>query len=259
MELTLPATATPATEIQRVCIGSTSWRGDSFIGAAVTWLLQFAARTTDRVVLQRFVRFRLRPATVASVPQDIRLTPITAGVIEQLRRHPDAAQANFASGLAFWNMGVRNGFIWMENGEPLCFQWQLTDSDLAALRRHSSWGNLYPPLGPGMAQREKLWTFSGARRKGIASRFAAAMLAEARRQGVTTLVTHVSADNVPALALVEKSGWTRSGSIVRYEFDIPLFRWLRWSVALHFENRGVRSQHKSTKLSANGFIEEAVS
>jgi ribosomal protein S18 acetylase RimI-like enzyme len=241
MEFTMKVPlATPpgsSARVERVCTGRVAWRGDSIAGFVLSRLLTAATRMSDRIVTMRFVRFELRPAAAESTPSDIRLTPVTAEIIAQLRAHPDAAHAAFASGLDFWDMGVRNGFVWFENGEPLCFQWQLTESDAAALRTRSDWSTLYPTLGPGVAQREKLWTFSAARRRGLASRFAAAMLAEARRQGITTLVTHVSAENAPALTLVEKSGWKRCGSIVRYEFDLPLFRSFKWSAAVHSRSR----------------------
>jgi ribosomal protein S18 acetylase RimI-like enzyme len=235
MESTLPARARPGVRVNRVCVGRTSLPGDAFAGAGLSRLLDLASRSTNRLTMQRFVRFKLRLADVDAKPCDIHLTPVNAEIIARLRAHPDAANNAFASGLAFWDMGARNAFVWFENGEPLCFQWQLSELDLSALRRHSSWSNVYPTIGPDMAQREKLWTFTAARRKGLASRFACAMLAEARRQGLTTLVTHVSEENLPALTLVEKSGWTRCGIIVRYEFDFPLFRRLQWSAAVHLD------------------------
>ncbi len=233
-----PAPAQPGKYIEWLSIGPTSWRGDSFVCRALSLVLDLAKRCTDRVIAQRFVRFELRPADLDSAPSDIRLTPLTAEIIEQLRAHPDTAHDAFASGLAFWDMGARTGFVWFDGDEPLCFQWQLTESDLRALRERSPWANLYPPLAPGMAQREKLWTFSSARRKGLASRFALAMLAEARRLGVTTLVTHVSEANEPALSLVTKAGWKRRGTIVRYAFDAPMLRNLSCSVAVHLRDSG---------------------
>ncbi len=219
-----------------VCIGGTSWSGDSFASRVLFLLLSLASRFLDRVIVQRFVRFELHPAEIEATPSDIRLAPVSAEIIARLRKHPDAVNDAFASGLAFWDMGVRNGFVWFDGDEPLCFQWQLTEPDLWALRAQSEWGNLYPHLSGGMAQREKLWVFSSARRKGVASRFAGAMLDEARKRGVTTLVTHVSEANAPALSLVERSGWKRCGMIVRYEFDVPVLRNLKSSVAVHLRS-----------------------
>ena len=161
-----PARGQPGKYIDWLSIGRISWRGDSFTIRALSLLLDLAQRCTDRVLVQRFVRFELRLADLESAPSDIRLTPLTAEIIERLRAHPDTVHDAFASGLAFWDMGARTGFVWFDGDEPLCFQWQLTESDLCALRERSSWANLYPPLAPGMAQREKLWTFSSAREKG---------------------------------------------------------------------------------------------
>jgi ribosomal protein S18 acetylase RimI-like enzyme len=236
MESEISGHRTQRTRIDWVCIRGMAWSGDSFASRTLSWVLAFMGRFVDRVTVQRFVRFELRPADVDTAPSDVHLTPLNEEIIARLRRHPDAVNEAFASGLNFWDMGVRNGFVWFDGDEPLCFQWQLTEPDLWALRARSEWGNLYPHLSGGMAQREKLWVFSAARRKGIASRFAGAMLHEARTRGVTTLVTHVSEANAPALALVERSGWKRCGTIVRYEFDVPVLRNLNSSVAVHLRS-----------------------
>jgi hypothetical protein len=240
----------PGKYIEWLSIGRTSWHGDSFACHALSLLLSLAKRCTDRVAVQRFVRFELRPADIESAPSDIRLTPLNAEIIARLRAHPDSANDAFASGLTFWDMGARTGFVWFDGDEPLCFQWQLTESDLRALRERSPWANLYPPLAAGTAQREKLWTFSCARRKGLASRFALAMLAEARRLGVTTLVTHVSETNEPALSLVTKAGWIRSGTIDRYAFDAPMLRHLNSSVAVHLRDSRPVSRRAGQSLVA---------
>jgi GNAT superfamily N-acetyltransferase len=241
-----PSPAVQRIHVEWLCFGPIVWRGDSPLSRALIKLtflaLRLANRFTDRIRIQRFVRFELHPADLEPAPSDIRLTSVNAEIIARLRTHPDAANDDFASGLAFWDLGVRNGFVWFEGDDPVCFQWQLTEADLCVLRERSPWGNMYPHLSSAMAQREKLWVFSSARRKGIASRFAVAMLAEARRLGVTTLLTHVSEGNGPALALVTKAGWARCGSIVRYNFDLAVLRQLKFSVAVHLRTANAARQ-----------------
>jgi hypothetical protein len=179
------------------------------------------------------VRYRINVADTPPPPPDLRLTSLTDALVATLRTHPDRAQEAFASGLAFWEQGIRNGFVWLEDGEPLCFQWLLSEADAAALRVRSAWANMYPPLGPGIGQLEKLWTFSTARKKGIASRFALGMFAEARQRGVHTLITHIHEANDAARSWALKTGWHPYGSIVRYEFDVPVLRDLNLSVCAH--------------------------
>lgn len=250
MEPNQPASDQSRQHIEWLSIGHSSWRGGSFACRALYMLLRATTRITRRVDVQRFVRFELRAADGEVTPSDISLTPVNAEIIARLRAHPDSANEAFASGLAFWDMGVRTGFVWFDGDEPVCFQWQLTESDVRILRERSPCGNLYPPLAAGTAQREKLWTFSSARRKGVASRFALAMRAEARRLRVTTLVTHVNEANEPALSLVKKAGWKRSGSIVRYVFDVPMLRRLSSGVAVHLRDRQPAVEASRTRVAA---------
>ena len=216
-----------------LCAGSACWRGDAPACTLASSLLDRVSSLTTRVAAQRWVRYRIELDRIAPSSEDIQLTALTDELVAQLRGHPDYAQDAFASGLDFWTFGVRGGFVWYENGQPLCSQWLLGETDTATLRTHSPWGGMYPPLPAGTAQVEKLWTFSTARQRGIASRFAAAMFDEARRRGVRTLITHIHEANEAARSWAQKTGWTAYGTIVRYTFDAPLVRSLNINVCAH--------------------------
>jgi hypothetical protein len=219
--------------IDWVCVRRRAWRGDSQWCRLLYRVLTRLSGATSRVRVQRWVRFRLDPADVPLPESGIRLTPVSEQLLTALRAHPDHADEGFASGLEFWDFGVRDGFVWCEDGQLRCFQWQLSNADTAALRARSPWGDMYPPLAPGTAHQEKMWTFSSSRMKGVASRFALAMFDEARRAGVTTLIAHISETNSAALALVNRTGWKPYGKIERFYVDFPVFSSLNVSVAMH--------------------------
>jgi ribosomal protein S18 acetylase RimI-like enzyme len=72
-----------------------------------------------------------------------------------------------------------------------------------------------PPNQPHRADVQKLIVSSAARRQGIGRQLMAAVEAEARAQGRTTLVLDTVPDSAAAL-LYDQSGWTRIGSIADY-------------------------------------------
>lgn len=223
--------AVPATDW--LCAGSACWHGNAPGCTLASTLLDRFARATARVGVQRWVRYRVDLERIAPSTEGVKLTALTDDLVSELRQHPDYAQDAFASGLDFWTFGVRGGFVWYENGQPLCSQWLLGEMDTAILRARSRWGGMYPPLPPGTAQVEKLWTFSTARQRGIASRFAAAMFDEARQRGVRTLITHIHEANEAARSWAQKTGWTAYGTIVRYTFDAPIVREFNLNVCAH--------------------------
>ncbi len=195
--------------------------------------LEKLSGVTGRVAAQRWVRYRINLANVPAPADDVQLTPLSVVNVALLHNHPDYSQEAFASGLVFWEYGVREGFVWFDEGQPLCFQWLLSADDTATLRARSPWANMYPPLEDGTGQLEKLWTFSTARKKGIASRFALAMFAEARRRGYRTLVTHIHESNEAARSWALKTGWDAYGMIERFTFDIPVLRSMNLSLCAH--------------------------
>jgi GNAT superfamily N-acetyltransferase len=223
--------AVPATDW--LCSGGVCWRGSSPGCGVASRLVDRLSGITTRVGVQRWVRYRVDLDRVAPPPDDVRLTPLTGELVARLRTHPDHAQEAFASGLEFWTLGARGGFVWYEDGEPLCFQWLLGDADIAALRARSPWASMYPPLAGHTAQLEKLWTFSTARKRGVASRFALAMFDEAKRRGFRRLITHIHETNDAARSWAQKTGWSAYGTIVRYTLDAPVARECNMNVCAH--------------------------
>jgi ribosomal protein S18 acetylase RimI-like enzyme len=230
-------TASTAESTDWICAGHACWRGGAPVAAASSTVLGALNGISERVGTQQWVRYRIDLDRVPPAPGDVRLTPLDDALVGRLRSHPDHAQEEFASGVAFWDMGIRGGLVWLEEGEPLCFQWLLGNSDVAALRARSEWGFMYPPLESGTAQLEKLWTFSTARKKGIASRYALAMYAEASAAGYRSLITHIHETNDAARSWAQRTGWREYGRIVRYLFDVPVIRRFNLSVCAHKRRR----------------------
>jgi GNAT superfamily N-acetyltransferase len=229
----VPKTAAARPRVEWVCAGRRCMSGLSVPGALLTGALERASHLTSRVTVQRWIRFRAEPERVPPAPTDAALTPLSDGLVAYLKKHPDYAQVDFSSGLAFWEHGLRRAFLWIVDEQPLCIQWMFDAHDNAALRRLPVWANMYPPIPPGSAQVEKLWTFSTARQKGIATRFAAAMFAEARRRGFRELLTHIHEANAPARMWAQKTGWEAYGTITRYGVDLPGLRSPHISVSTH--------------------------
>ena len=178
-----------------------------------------------RVRAQRWIHYYVDlTGSLPALPPEVRLTRVTDEVIAQLRAHPEAAENQLKSGLRFWDHGLRRAYIWMDDHEPLCIQWLLTHTDHMALRSLPEWAGMYPPLPRGIGQVENLFAFATARRQGVASRFEYALYHEARRHGLTRLVTHIHEPNTAARGWADRTGWQRSGTITRVQVDLPWFR-----------------------------------
>jgi ribosomal protein S18 acetylase RimI-like enzyme len=196
-------------------------------------VLGVAARCTPRVRVERWVRYRAGvPSAEPAVPP-CALTRFDDAVVTQLRAHADATEPAFSSGLAFWAHELRGGYVWLEDGQPLCSQWLFTERDNRALRLLPEWAGMYPPLAPGTGQLEKLWTFSSARRRGVASQFAELMFAEAQRAGLQSLRTHIHESNVAARRWAQRTGWEPFGTIERFVFDVPGLRDPEMAICVH--------------------------
>ena len=227
-----------------------------FIAQAMALAMPLLARVIRRVGVRDWVTFRIDVGD-ASDPAGVVLVPITDDVAHRLATHPDAAHPDVASALAFPSQGLHKGYAWMEHGEPLCMQWLFTADDNPALRRLPVWSGMYPPLAPRAGQVEKLWTFTTARRKGVATQFAAGMLRVAHARGLRTLRTHISAANKAALHWAQRTGWVRNGTIARYTFDLPGLRSIAVCVHRHPERRvapasGRQSSRRATAGSTRG-------
>jgi hypothetical protein len=171
-----------------------------------------------------WIRYRIDLASAPPVPLEGVLTPVTEAIIAALRKHPDHEQNQLRSGLRFWEHGLTRAFVWLDEEGPLCIQWLLTDRDNDRVRQLPTWGGMYPPIPRGYGRVENLFTFSTARRKGIASQFEFMLYEEAKRLGLSTLLTHIHASNTAANGWAERTGWRAYGTIRRYTVDAPGFR-----------------------------------
>ncbi len=201
------------------------------LAAAAGALRSLQALVPGRITRQRWVRYRIDLAHTAPPPPDVRLARLTPEIVAQLRCHPDAAQNQLRSGLRFWDLGLTGAFIWTGEEGPLCMQWLLTPEDNPRLKALAEWAGMYPPLARGCGRVENLFAFSNVRRKGVATLFEYALYEEARRSGLTSLLTHIHESNVSARRWADKTGWQEIGTITRYQLDVPGLRGR--SVCLH--------------------------
>jgi hypothetical protein len=219
--------------IDWICARRQCWRGYMIGCAFIAGALDVAKRLTVRVGVERWIRYEADVAKLAIPVPGAALTVFDDAMVARLRGHTDAGQPAFASGLDLWARGLRGGYVWLDEGEPLCSQWLFTERDNAALRMLPEWGSMYPPLPPGVGQVEKLWTFSTQRRRGVASQFAQLMFCEAQRLGLGSLRTHIHEGNAAARMWAQRTGWNPFGTIVRYEFDFPGIRSLGCATCVH--------------------------
>lgn len=207
-----------------VCMGGRPWLLPSFAVTFWDGAMRTLGRVTSWVSVDVWVRYHIDLATVSREPSDASLTRVTDQIIDELRCHPDADQNQLRSGFRFWCHGLRRAFVWCSVEGPLCIQWLLTGSDTTLLRSLPGWAGMYHPLPPGYGQVENLFTFSTARRKGVARQFEYMLYDEARRLGLRGLYTHIHARNSAARAWAQRTEWREFGTIRRYTFDLPGLR-----------------------------------
>ncbi|HEX7937396.1 MAG TPA: GNAT family N-acetyltransferase [Gemmatimonadaceae bacterium] len=177
-----------------------------------------------RAQRERWVRYHVPLADTPEPPPDVQLEPLTDAIVARLRDHADRNANQLRSGLRFWDHGLRRAFIWMSGDDPLCVQWLLTARDTPLIRTLPDWAGMYLPQPDGCGQVENLYTFSTARRKGVATQFEHALFVRARQAGLRHLVTHVHEANAAARGWADRTGWTAIGHITRLRVDVP---WLR--------------------------------
>src|SRR5437870_6609893 len=116
-------------------LGPYCWEATPFFLASVTTCLGvIGAAFSERVHTQRWIRYRIELADDLPVSPGVHLTPVTDAIIGALRRHPDHAENQLTSGFRFWDRGLRRAYVWMDQEQPLCIQWLLTDADRPRLR-----------------------------------------------------------------------------------------------------------------------------
>lgn len=199
-----------------ICVGHIPVRASATARSIALTMCGFAATVLrGRVERDVWVRYHIRLSDAPEEPSDVCLTPLTDEIVDRLRRHADHDANQLKSGLRFWDHGLRHAYLWMAGDEPLCVQWLLTTDDESRLRVLPHWSGMYPPLSPDCGQVENLYTFSGARRKGVATQFEHALFTLARRSGLKHLTTHIHEGNAAARGWAERTGWRAFGSITR--------------------------------------------
>lgn len=215
----------PPTRQGWICVGHTPVRVSSTVCRVARSACRVAATLSHRRVdSDAWVRYQIRLSDAPAAPPDVHLTPLTEGMVDRLRGHADHEANQLRSGLRFWDHGLRHAYLWMAGDDPLCVQWLLTPDDEPRMRTLPVWSGMYPPLSPGCGQVENLYTFSGVRRKGVATQFEHALFQLARRAGLTYLTTHIHEGNAAARAWADRTGWEAFGSITRVHVDLP---WMR--------------------------------
>jgi hypothetical protein len=204
-----------------LCAGAQRWRISPYAAGASDTVLRMLSDITSRVTGDTWIRYYIDLAHSPPAPSGIVLTPVTETIISDLQNHPDREQRQLCSGFRFWNHGLKRAFVWLDEEGPLCMQWLLTERDNDRLGHLPSWSGMYPPIPKEYGQVENLYTFSAARRKGVASQFEFMMYEQAKRLELTTLVTHIHAGNTAARAWAKHTGWSPYGVIRRYTFDAP--------------------------------------
>ena len=232
-------------------LGPYCWEATPFFFAGVTTCLGvIGAAFSERVHTQRWIRYRIELADDLPVSPGVHLTPVTDAIIGALRRHPDHAENQLTSGFRFWDRGLRRAYVWMDQEQPLCIQWLLTDADRPRLRTLDEWAGMYPPLVANVGQVENLYAFSTARRKGVATQFEYALYHEAQRVGLRELVTHIHEANAAARGWAERTGWRPYGTITRYQLDVRALG--AYAIFLHANNqRRAFKVHKAHQALTN--------
>ena len=178
-----------------------------------------------RVAAQCWIRYHIDlTEALPPVSPDVRLTRVTDDFIDMLRHHPEQAENQVRSALRFWDRGLRRAYVWLGDEGPLCMQWLLTEADGRHFHRLGEWAGMYPPLAPRTGQVENLFAFATVRKQGVATQIEYALYREARRLGLTQLVTHIYEPNSAARAWADRTGWRRCGTITRYQVDLPGLR-----------------------------------
>lgn len=193
--------------------------------SAVGKLFDITSAATPRVTRDTWVRYRLELDQARPPPPDIQLQLVDQAWIDRLSGMPERAQPQVRSGLRFWKLGFRRGYVWFDNDRPLGMIWLFTPEQRHLLKNLVPWGGMYPDLPDRMGFTEGLYTFpAGLRRGGAATELALAVFAQARELGLEELWTHVHMDNIAAHRWAERAGWQPFGTIERVQPQLPLLR-----------------------------------
>ena|SRR5690625_1087618 len=204
--------------------------------------LEQASATTGRVLRHRLVKeswvryqicldqFDMTLNDIKPPPADVHLERIDETIMDLLQSHWCRDRAQLVTAARFWEHGLRDGFIWREDGEPLCFVWLFLPEHNDLLARLPAWAGMFPPLPEGWAQLENVFTFPrGLRRRGgAATDFIHAVMYAARKRHFSGLITHIHEDNLLARRWAQRCGCKAFGTLARYHLDLPRLREHPW-------------------------------
>jgi RimJ/RimL family protein N-acetyltransferase len=177
----------------------------------------------NRIIRETWIVYRIDLYQTNIPSSEASLSPIDDQIIEKLRAHPDAIRNQFKSGIRFWDNGITNAYIWIEDEIPLCMQWLLFNNDILKLGLFSEWAGLYTPLENNTGQVENIFTFRHGlrRKKSAATEFEYALFNFYKLQGLQYIKTHIHESNIAAQRWAERVGFHTSGKIRRYSIHLP--------------------------------------
>src|SRR5438094_8241443 len=110
-------------------LGPYCWEATPFFFAGVTTCLGvIGAAFSERVLTQRWIRYRIELADDLPGSPGVHLTPVTDAIIGALRHHPDHAENQPKSGFSLWDRGPRRADDWSDEEEPLGGQGRRPDA-----------------------------------------------------------------------------------------------------------------------------------
>jgi hypothetical protein len=177
-----------------------------------------------RVWRQSWVRYRIALSDLGGEPEEVVLEPMSERFIESLRHEKHNAEDNrIRTAIRFWEGGLKNAYLWIEHGEPLCMQWLLHPRDCQSLPKLGNWSGMFPPIPKDCGVVDNIYSFVGPRQQkpGAATRLALAVMHEAKRSGLRELRTHIAQENLPAHRWARRIGLNAYGVIDRYSIKLP--------------------------------------
>src|ERR1043166_7019368 len=141
-----------------LCVGDFCTGAAPLLGGSVAAAFALARTALPRrVIVDRWIRYRISLDSARTGPTDARLTPVTDDLVQALRQHPESAANQLKSGLRFWDHGLTRAYVWLNGSEPICIQWLLTSADSPRLRPLAEVGGRAPAAPRGLrAGRESL-------------------------------------------------------------------------------------------------------
>src|ERR1043166_9118840 len=130
-----------------LCVGDFCTGAAPLLGGSVAAAFALARTALPRrVIVDRWIRYRISLDSARTGPTDARLTPVTDDLVQALRQHPESAANQLKSGLRFWDHGLTRAFVWLTVPAPFCFQGLLTSAAPPRPPPRGGGGGMSPPL-----------------------------------------------------------------------------------------------------------------